>query len=107
MSTQDDIDQALADLAAGILPDEAGRRAIVEAVESFIQRDSRLHGEARAERDRLIIEFADRYATHLESARAKAALLDKIARRLSRSRLRVQCAKPSGGREKRHRLDIA
>ena len=88
MSTHGEIEQACIDLAAGILPDEAGRRAIVEAVESFIQRDSRLHGEARAERDRLIIEFADRYATHLESARAKAALLDKIARRYRAGRWR-------------------
>ena len=88
MSTTAPLDQALADLAAGRLPDEAGRRAIVEVVECSIERDAGLHRKARAERDRLIVEFANQYAAHLESARAKAALLDQIARRYQGGRWR-------------------
>ena len=88
MSTTAALDRACDDLAAGRLPDEAGRRAIVEAVECSIERDAGLHRKARAERDRLIVEFANQYAAHLESARAKAAFISKIGRKYQAGRWR-------------------
>lgn len=88
MSTRAALEAACDDLAAGQLPDEAGRRLVVQAVRAFMGQDAGFRREARAECDRLVIEMASLYATHLESARGKAAYIDKIARRYQGGRWR-------------------
>ena len=88
MSIRADLEAACDDLAAGQLPDEAGRRLVVQAVQTFMERDIGSRREARAECDRLVIEMAEKCAAHLVSARAKAALVAKIARRYEAGRWR-------------------
>ena len=82
------LDQALDDLAAGCLPDAAGRRLVVQAVRRFMEQDVGLRRDARMECENLIILMAEKFAAHLVSARAKAALVAKIARRYEAGRWR-------------------
>lgn len=81
MSTQDALDRALDDFAAGRALDEASHRLVVRAGRSFAAMPSRhrasvLHQEGLRARDRLIIEIATRHCGGLKGVKPKA---DRIA----------------------------
>lgn len=81
MSTQAALDAALADLAAGRLPDEAGRRLVMRAARDFMQTPSRSRAalfrqEGLRQRDQILCEIATRYCGGLKGVKPKA---DKIA----------------------------
>ena len=77
MSVQAALDTACDVLAAGRLPDEAGRRLILRAAQSFAEtpsrnRDALWRQEGLRKRDELLRELAARHCGKLTSTRAKA-----------------------------------
>ena len=86
MSTRAALDQAIADLTAGRLPDDEGRRLVVLAVQSLMcapspVRDGFLRREAKAARDRLLIELARQHCGDLKGVKPKADRIAAWARR--------------------------
>ncbi len=76
MSTQDALDRALDDFAAGRLPDETGRRLIIRAAQYFMDtssqgRDTMFRLEAIRERDGLLVELARKHCGDLRDIRPK------------------------------------
>ena len=86
MSTRAALDQACTDLAVGKLPDESGRRLVVQAVQTLMcaaspVRDGFLRRESKAERDRLLIELAREHCADLRGVKSKADRIAAWARR--------------------------
>ena len=76
MPARADLDSACDDLAAGRLPAEAGRRLILRAARSFAETPSRQRHamwrqEGIRERDRLLVELAEKHCRDLPDIRPK------------------------------------
>lgn len=77
-----------ADLRAGEPLSAADARLAACVLETSSRREAAYLRDARAERDRLVIEMAEKFAAHLETTRGKAAYIDKIAQRYQAGRWR-------------------
>ena len=84
MSTQEDIEAACIDLAAGKAPEpEAGRRVaeLARAMAQTVAGAAMLKRRAILDRDRLLLDLAARHFGALSSVRAKARAILTAARR--------------------------
>ena len=86
MSTQDALDRACDDFAAGRVLDDAGRRLLLRAAQSFAetpsrQRDAMLRQEDIRKRDHILCDLATGHCGGLKGVRPKANQIAAWARR--------------------------
>ena len=104
-STQDALDRALDDFAAGRALDDLGRRLLLRAARGFAAMPSRhraavLHQEGLRARDRFIVELAEKHCGGLKAVKPKADKIAGWARRYEgvgwkRDKHATSCSSPS------------